>query len=815
MQSLLQDIRYGIRQLVRIPGFTLTAVLSLALGIGATTAVFSVVWGFLVNTYPYAHSERMVHLRADTGKGLPNGMGLTAGQWQEIRKSPVVEDAFLADEWNLTVTGADLPEDVAADYFSSNTFEYMGVPAALGRGLMPSDAVDGQDPQPVVVLSYKFWQRHFAADPSVLGKTLQMVHKNYTIVGVAAKRFTWDDADVYLAKKITQDTVPAFYVGIRLKPGVTKAAAEGALDPLIQQFAKETPKHFPTVPFHLRLRGFNDDFIERLGGIPYLLFGAVAMLLLIGCGNVSILLLARATARNQEFAVRSAVGASRNRIVRQLLTESLLISLTGATIGVAIAYKALDFIAVNLPANSIPHEATFQINIPVLLFSMAVAMATGVLFGLWPALQVSRPDFSHIMQSTSRKVAGSVSGRRFHGTLIAGQLALTLLMLAAAGAAIDGFLHMLRMNLGYDPHNVISVGIPVHEGTYKTWAERTAYFDRLRSAVAEVPGVTQVAISTNATPPSNGMNSNVEIVGMPAGSDQPSRLNFVSAGYFPILRIAMAQGRIWDATEEHNAAPVVIVNQAFVRRYLPNGGALGRSIHFANLTDAPPFVLLSPAGNVNFLVVGVIEDKLDDGLANPVLPEVFVPYTFILRMGTQILVRSDGSPLRLLHAIGAKVNAIDHDQQIQGNVEDLDHWIQDEPEWARGKLLTWLFGGFAALALAMSAVGLYSVVSYAVIQRTSEFGIRMALGAPRTHVLRIVFQSMLISVGSGLAAGAALSLGLGRVLAHWAAQQQIGMGSPLLLLAAAANLTAVAALACLIPARRAAAVQPITAIRFE
>ena len=815
MQSLFQDIRYGIRQLVRIPGFTLTAVLSLALGIGATTAVFSVVWGFLVNTYPYAHSERMVHLRADTGKGIPNGMGLTAGQWQEIRKSPVVEDAFLADEWNLTVTGADLPEDVAADYFSSNAFEYMGVPAALGRGLVPSDAVDGQDPQPVVVLSYKFWQRHFAADPSVLGKTLQMVHKNYTIVGVAAKRFTWDDADVYLPKKITQDTVLGYYVGIRLKPGVTRAAAEGALDPLIQQFAKETPKHFPTVPFHLKLRGFNDDFIERLGGIPYLLFGAVAMLLLIGCGNVSILLLARATARNQEFAVRSAVGASRTRIVRQLLTESLLISLTGAAIGVAIAYKALDFIVMNLPANSIPHEATYQINIPVLLFSMAVAMMTGLLFGLWPALQVSRPDFSHIMQSTSRKVAGSVSGRRFHGTLIAGQLALTLLMLAAAGAAIDGFLHMLHMNLGYDPHNIMSVGIPVHEGTYKTWAERSAYFDRLRTAVAEVPGVTQAAISTNATPPSNGMTSNVQIVGMPAGSDQPSRLNFVSAGYFPVLRIAMAQGRIWDATEEHNATPVAIVNQAFVRRYLPNGGALGHSIHFPTLVDAPPFVLLSPAGNGNLLIVGVIEDKLDDGLANPILPEAFVPYTYGLRMGTQILVRSEGSPLRMLHAIGAKVNAIDHDQQIQGNVEDLDHWIQDQPEWARGQLLTWLFGGFAALALVMSAVGLYSVVSYAVVQRTSEFGIRMALGAPRTHVLRIVFQSVLVSVGTGLVAGAVLSLGLGRVLAHWAAQQQVSLGSPLLLLAAAATLTLVAVLACLIPARRAAAVQPITAIRYE
>jgi putative ABC transport system permease protein len=608
-----------------------------------------------------------------------------------------------------------------------------------------------------------------------------------------------------------------YYVGIRLKPGVSRAAAEGALDPLIHQFAKETPKHFPTVPFHLKLRGFNDDFLERLGGIPYLLFGAVAMLLLIGCGNVSILLLARATARNQEFAVRSAVGASRARIVRQLLTESLLISLTGAALGVAYRLQGARLHRhANLPANSIPHEATYQINIPVLLFSMAVAMMTGLLFGLWPALQVSRPDFSHIMQSTSRKVAGSVSGRRFHGTLIAGQLALTLLMLAAAGAAIDGFLHMLHMNLGYDPHNIMSVGIPVHEGTYKTWAERSAYFERLRSAVAEVPGVTHGRhLHQRNSPIQRHDLKRADSSACPRVPTSLPRLNFVSAGYFPVLRIAMAQGRIWDATEEHSATPVAIVNQAFVRRYLPNGGALGHSIHFPTLVDAPPFVLLSPAGNGNLLIVGVIEDKLDDGLANPILPEAFVPYTYGLRMGTQILVRSEGSPLRLVHAIGAKVNAIDHDQQIQGNVEDLDHWIQDQPEWARGQLLTWLFGGFAALALVMSAVGLYSVVSYAVVQRTSEFGIRMALGAPRTHVLRIVFQSVLVSVGTGLAAGAVLSLGLGRVLAHWAAQQQVSLGSPLLLLAAAATLTLVAVLACLIPARRAAAVQPITAIRYE
>ena len=814
MQTLFQDLRYGIRQLIKLPGFTLTAVLSLALGIGATTAVFSVVYGFLIDPYPYKGADHMVHLRLDTGKGQPNGMGLTAGQWQQIRTSPVVDDAFLADEWNLTVTGADLPEDVQADYFSSNTFEYFGVPPALGRGLQPSDAVDGQDPQPVVVLGYKFWQRHYGSDRSVLGKTMQMVHQNYTIVGVAAPRFTWDDADVYLPKKITQDTVPAYYVGVRLKPGITKAAAESQLDPLIHQFAKETPKHFPTVPFHLKLRGFNDDFLERLGGIPYLLFGAVSMLLLIGCGNVSILLLARATSRNHEFAVRSAIGASRARIVRQLLTESLLISLTGAALGLFIAYRSLDLIVANLPQYSIPHEAAIRINLPVLIFCIAVAVATGILFGLWPAIQVSRPNVSQIMQAAARKVAGSVSGRRFHGTLIAGQLALTLLMLTTAGVAIEAFLHMLHMNLGYDPHNIMSVGIPVHEGTYKTWAERKAYFERLRSAVAEVPGVTMAAISTNATPPSNGRNSHFETLGKPSGTVQDARLNFVSQEYFPALKIAMAQGRIWDATENHNGAPLVVINQAFAKRYFPNDNPIGHSIKFPEVVDAPPYNFTAPGANGNLLIVGVIEDKLDDGLDKPILPEAFVPYTLFLRMGTQILVRSEVSPLTLLHAVSAKVNSIDHDQQTNAGTEDLEHWIQDQPEWARGRLLTWLFGAFAALALAMSAVGLYSVVSYSVVQRTNEFGIRMALGAQRTHVLAIVFRSTVASVGSGVIAGIVLTLALSKVMSHWATDSTNSFNH-LVIIGATLVLASVAALACALPARRAAGVDPMKAIRYE
>jgi putative ABC transport system permease protein len=812
MLTLFQDIRYSLRQLIKSPALTLTAVISLALGIGATTAVFSVVYAILMNPYPYAASDRMVHMRLKDRAGHDIGFGLTGSQWQQIRTSPVVEDAVITDDWNLTVTGHDLPEDVSGVYMTSNGFNYFGVPALLGRGLVPADAVDGQDPQPVVVLGFKFWQRHFNSNPAVLGQTLQLVRKNYTIVGVAAPRFTWDDGDVYLPLKITQDPTRAFYVGLRLKAGVTHDAANAALQPLMEQFAKESPKHFPHDPFRFSVVGLNEDFVRDLGGTLYLLFSAVALLLAIGCGNVSILLLARGTVRQHEFAVRTAIGASRPRIIRQLLTESLLLSLTGALLGVLLAYRALAIIVDMLPQHSFPHEAAIQINVPVLMFSVGVALLTGILFGLWPALQLSRPEVSQVMQSSTRKIAGSVRGRAAHNALIAGQIALTLLMLSGAGAAMGGFVRLMRTPLGYDPHNVMSVGIPVHDGTYPTWAARSAYFDQLLKRVATVPGVNMAAISSNATPPSNGWQTSVEILGKPSQADQKARINFVSPGYFPVLRIPIAQGRIWDDTENHNAAHVAVINQTMARLYFPNGDALGHSIKVPEMRDEPPFNVAVPEANGWLQIVGVIRDKRDDGLRKPILPEAFVPYTLSMRMFTQILVRSDVPPLSLLHAVGMQVNSVDPDQQIYGDVQDLEHWITGQQEWEREHLVAWLFGSFAMLAQALAAVGLYSVVSYSVAQRTNEFGIRVALGAQRAHVLKIVFTSTVVSVGSGIVAGVVLTLALNRVLAQWA---EGSSRDPLILLAVTLLLSLVAVIACAGPARKALGVDPMTALRYE
>lgn len=814
MKTLLQDIRFGIRQLIKMPGFSVTAIVSLALGIGATTAVFSVVYAILLDPYPYKDANRMIHMRLLMPDGQLQGfLRVTRPEWQQIRKSPVVEDSFLQGSRNMTVSGGDLPEDVLGVDLTANAFNFLGVPTALGRPLQASDAPeDGQDPQPVVVLAYKFWLRHFDADPDILGKTIQLDRMNYTVVGVAGRRFVWGDGDVYLPLKIAGYQSPDYYVGIRLKPGVSHAQANAALQPLLDEFQRETPHFFPPGKLHLHVVGLNEQFVHDLGGTLYLLFGAVALLLLIGCSNVSILLLARATARQHEFAVRAAIGASRGRIIRQLLTEALLLSLTGAGLGLLLAYRTVTVIAANLPEFSFPHEAAIQINVPVLVFSVVVAVSTGVLFGLWPAWRLSRPEVSQVMQSNTRKTTSDARGRKTHALLIGGQIGLTLLMMSGAGAAIEGFLRVAHTKLGYDPHNIMSVGIPGHQGAYTSWPERAAYFERIYATVAQVPGVKMAAISSNATPPSNGIGVKFDIVGKPSSQEQTFRFNIVGKEYFPILRIPLLQGRIWDQDESNRGAGVLVVNQTFARRYFPAGDAIGHKIQMPDLKSPPPFLLTAPGVGDGLLIIGVVADKLDDGLSRPIVPEAFAPFTVALTGSTQILVRTDGAPLALLHAVRMAVSTVDPTQQTSNDVRDLEHWITMQPEWARGQLVAWLFGAFAALALALAAVGLYSVVAYTVAQRTNEFGIRIALGAKRAHVLGIVFRSTVASVGVGLVAGVVLTLALDKVMAAWAAES---LRDPLLLLGETFTLSLVATLACIIPAWRASAINPMTAIRYE
>ncbi len=809
---MLQDLRFASRELRKKPGLALTAIFSLTLGIGATTSVFSVIYGLLANPYPYRSADRMIHLTVLNENGDRRWIEVTGPQLKLLRQARCLESVAASwGTWNLTTTDEDLPQDVPSVQLTGNAGIHFGVPALLGRTLIPSDAPDGQDPQPVVVLSYLFWQRHFNSDPSVVGRNLQLIHKNYTIVGVLPPRFTWQDAAVYLPLKVTNDANIEYNPLVRLKPGITHAAANAELQPLLDQFAKETPSHFPK-KFRVHVRGLNEQFEEQLGRSLYLLFAAVALLLIIGCANVAILLLARGTARQHELAVRSAIGATRWRIQRQLLTEALALSLFGALGGILLAYRLLPVLVRWLPEYSFPHEVAIRINLPVLGFSVALAIITGVLSGLAPAFHFSRPQIAQLMHASGRRATGGAKGKRTHDLLVAGQIALSLLLLTSAAAAINGFVRLVRTNLGYDPHHTMSVGIPVHQNTHVSWEERSSYFTQLLSRVQAMPEVLSAGISTNATPPSNGWNQLFEIFGHPAGQQQQARANFVSPEYFSVLRIPLVQGRLWDHPEVARGARLAVINQTMAHQYWPRGDAVGKLVRLPDLKGEPPFGQAVPDSNSWLQIIGVVGDARDDGLRKPIKPSVFVPYTMYMGMWTQILVRTRVAPLAVLNRVRAEVKAVDPDQQVFGETRDLDQWIQNEDEYAYGRLVAALFSAFSILGLALAAIGLFSVVSYGVAQRTNEFGIRMALGATRGQMLQLVLRSIAPSVIGGLACGLLLSLLSKDVLSKWA---EGSASDPLAFLAATLLLVLTSVMAAMLPARRASSVDPMEALRYE
>jgi predicted permease len=395
--------------------------------------------------------------------------------------------------------------------------------------------------------------------------------------------------------------------------------------------------------------------------------------------------------------------------------------------------------------------------------------------------------------------------------MVAAQVALTLLMLTAAGAAGKGFLRLMNANLGYDPHNAMSVPIPIHENTHVAWKDRAEYFEQIRAKVAEMPQVVAAGISTNATPPSSGWRQNIEIMGSTASEKPEVRVNFVSPEYFPLLGIPVAQGRLWDHAEIMRGALLAVINQTMARQFWPNGDAIGHQIKIPALKDQPPYQR-AVAGSDGWLqIIGIVADARDDGLRNPIKPGLYVPFTMNMWMFTQILVRTRVAPLALLHDIRAQIAQIDPEQQTM-HVRDLDEWITSQQEYAQQRLVATLFGIFSILALALAAVGLFSVVSYGVATRTNEFGIRMALGAKASDVFRIVLSSTAVNVGAGLAAGILLSIAFDKLSTKWVTESS---RDPLILAGVTMLLIAAAALACMVPARRAAATDPMQALRYD
>lgn len=813
------DIRYGLRSLYKNAGDSLVAILSLALGIGATTAIFSVIYAALLHPFPYAGAERIVNpaLVNERNPLVPTWFALEPSQFDSFRKAGSIDSVLGFMLAGLTATGDDLPEDVRVAYVTSNVSSFFGVPAMLGRGIQPFDVTNGVPPANVVVLNYKFWQRKYNSDPKIVGKALQLDHRNYTIVGIMPQRFSFTetvgDADAYIPWTATR--ISFLFPLIKLKPGVSISAANAEFQSFLTQFKQETPKHFPDY-FHVSVQPIIEPYVHRSGRTLALLFAAVIFLLLIGCANCSILLFARGESRQHEFAIRSAIGASRFRIVRQLLIESLTISCCGAAIGVVASFWLAE-LPLRLMPGVFPQEAAITINLPILAFSIGLALLSGLLFGVSPALHLARPNVSQVIQNTTRNAGGS-SRKRTLNLLIGGQIALTFVLLGSAGAAIAGFLKLTSTKLGYDPHNVVAVGIPLKRDTRKNQVERASYVNQLRESVAAVPGVVSVAVTSSGIPPSlpfseDGIYTPFEILGGQPQQQQQAVFFLVGSEYFATLKIPMLYGRVWNQTENQHGDFVAVINQTLALRDWPKGDAIGHQIRIPSLKDdGTPLSAASPQSGGWRQIIGVVADSKNNGLDQPTAPAIFVPYTTFMWDHTALFIRTANSPLASLRAVRSALHSVDPEQRAETGIVDLEERLQRQPIWAQQRLFSILFSFFAFLALALFLVGLASTVSFAVARRMKELGIRMALGAQRSHVVWIVVRTTLATVAAGIAAGLLLNLFLAKVVQHWAPGS---VSAPWVLAWVTLLLLLCATLACLLPARQAANVDPIKTLRCD
>jgi len=808
MWTLLQDLRFALRQFRKSPGFVITAILSLMLGIGATTAIFSVIYGVLLDPYPYKDNDRMVHVQLNDKK---SGRGplffVNASGYKDLKTVSSLDDVFLQRENQRNLTGNQIPVSVNVGSYSPNLFQYMGVTPLLGRGFTDADAPGG-NAAPVAVLSYLFWQRQFGGSRDVVGKTIELDHQIFTVIGVLPPRFTWGDSDVYLPALPTADPTEYWLSFAKLKPGTKFPVAEAEFQVLADQFAKQD-KQYPQ-DRKVKIVTLNEQVLGQFAGTLTLLFGAVLALLIIGCANVSILLLARGTARQHELAVRVSVGAGRGRLIRQLLTESVILSVTGAALGVLAAYKGVVALATFLPYYSFPHEAAIHVNAAVLVFTAAVALLTGILFGVSPAWQLSRPHLSHLIQASSGKHSGSGHNRHTHRLLIAGQVALTLLLMAAAGAAMRAFAVRIHTPLGFEPDHVISMNIGFPKGANPTWPARLNANEQVRKTITEVPGVDTASVSTTWFPGFGGFNAKIELQSKPSLTDAQAVGCLVSPQEFLTLRIPLLAGRVYDDSEVMRGAHLAVVNQSFVKQFLSGSDPVGQRVRSPMLKIERPSLLLAQAPDDWLEIIGVVGDAKNDGLDHPVKPAVFVPYSFVLPTDESLLVRVTGNPEIVLRSIKERLRQLNPEMVVVSD-HTLLWWLETQG-WGQERFIATLFSLFAVLALALAATGLYSVVSFAVNQRTQEVGIRMALGAPRTSIIRLVLASTGTMLGFGVAIGLGLSVALNGVVASWVKGSS---RDPLTLFGSAILLLLVAVAACVVPAWRAATIDPMRALRTE
>ena len=803
METLIQDLRYAIRMLLKKPSFTIIVVLALGIGIGANTAIFSVVNAILLRPLPYKNFDRISMIWMSNPKlGVMEDWHSYPNYVDYKEQNQVFEDMAAFNTRSFNLTGAGDPVRVVGVWNTASLFSVLGVDAALGRTFTEDEQEPGKDM--IVVLSNGLWRRNFGGDASVIGQQISLNGINRTVIGVMPPSFSfpekttefWVPLTITPQRKQARNSISLKAVG-RIKPGVTLAQAQADMAAI----AKRLDDQYFQSDYGVNLRLIHDQETHTVRSALLVLLGAVGFVLLIACANVANLLLARAAMREKEVAIRLALGARRWRIIRQLLTESVLLGVIGGAVGLLLAVWGLSALVALAPAD-IPRLDQTGIDGRVLAFTLGISLVTGLIFGLVPALQASRPDVNDALKEGGRgSTAGG--GARIRNLLVVSEIALSLVLLVGAGLLIRSFMRLQQFELGFNPDHLITMRVQLPGSKYKERKQVADFFQQLFERIEAVPGVQSAgAISTiflSDTPNS----TNFAIEGRPQATGAQSievPLDAVSAKYFKVMGIPLISGREFDDRDALGTPPVAIINETFANRFFPGEDPIGKRYVYGGPAPDNPWIT----------IVGVVGDMRRTGFDRPVRPETFLPESQNPDNALTVVARTSGDPASLAGMLRDQVWSIDRDQSVY-DIKTMDQTLSEMLSQRRFNML--LLGVFASVALLLAALGIYGVISYSVSQRTHEIGIRMAMGAQSRDVLSLVVRHGLVLTGTGIGAGLIVSFALTRLMSTLL--YGVSATDPVTFIAIPVVLAGVALGACFVPARRASRVDPIEALRYE
>jgi putative ABC transport system permease protein len=803
---LLQDVQFGLRAISKDRSFFFTSVLALALGIGATTVIFSVIDNILLNPFPYLDSQHIydMQIKDRTVNASAARNWFSIPEFLDFQQQNRIFDRSLG-VWEQTTMLGDpsSPESLDTDLVTGNTFQFLGVPPLLGRGILPSDAQPGASP--VFVLSYKTWVKHFGLDPAILGKTFLLNNTPTTLIGIMPPRFAFWGGDIWMPAVLDR-AHPGnnrFVLYGHLKPGLNPKAAQGAAYAAVKRIAQTYPDLYPR-DFTVTIESLGEQTVGRFKPTLYLLLASVSMILLIACANVANLLLAQATKREKEFSLRRALGATRFRIITQLMVESLLLALAGAIAGCLLAAAGLTGLLRMLPQFTFPDEAVVSLNTEVLLAAVATAMATALLFGLAPGLMASGRQFEESIKTGSRGNTGFRQGR-LRNIFVVSQVALSLLLLTSAGLLIRSFFLQHEIDLGLRTDHLLVSNLNLPAASYNKPAAQSRFVSELLARLERVPGVLSAAAALEI-PPRGALPTDFDISGIPHTSVWKGMYSPCSRGYFETVGLHRIAGRVPTAAEENQRRQVAVINRSLATRYFGDSNPIGRRLRLAALKSGS-----HPIANPWFEIIGVVSDMKNNGPRESVTPAVYVPYTISDFSGFNIYLHTVSNPAALGSTLTKQVLTLDRTVFPMQTLTMDD--ILEITEYARPRFGLILILNFASIGLILAAVGVYSVTAYSVTQQQKEIGIRMALGAKPLDIRAFIIRRSMRFVLIGVAVGICLASFATRVLAS-----QIWGISPhdsITFIAVIAVLTGMGLLASYFPSRRAARIDPAICLRSE